>query len=252
MKNKRGGVLILLGLLMVAAAAVLAAFNCYDQDRAAQAAVGAAAELRAILAGGEEVSGPTAGEDEVSTAGAAGEEAVAPEEVPDSGEEESDAAQDSEEISETSVPDYVLSPDAEMPVQKIRGRNYIGILQIPAHGLELPILAEWSYPGLRVAPCRYSGSAYKDNMVIAAHNYYAHFGKLKHFSIGETVVFTDMDGNTFVYEIVERETLKPADVEEMKSGDWDLTLFTCTGGGAYRLTVRCECVGMEPSGRIPG
>lgn len=29
-------------------------------------------------------------------------------------------------------------------------------------------------------------------------------------------------------------------VEEMESGDWDLSLFTCTLGGSYRVTVRCE------------
>jgi sortase A len=25
----------------------------------------------------------------------------------------------------------------------------------------------------------------------------------------------------------------------MESGDWDLTLFTCTTGGQSRITVRC-------------
>ena len=29
------------------------------------------------------------------------------------------------------------------------------------------------------------------------------------------------------------------DVEAMESGDWALTLFTCTIGGKTRVTVRC-------------
>ena len=35
------------------------------------------------------------------------------------------------------------------------------------------------------------------------------------------------------------ETLMPTAVEEMESGDWDLTLFTCTVGGRTRVAVRC-------------
>ena len=36
------------------------------------------------------------------------------------------------------------------------------------------------------------------------------------------------------------EILQPGDVEEMLSGGWALTLFTCTLGGRTRVTVRCE------------
>jgi sortase A len=35
------------------------------------------------------------------------------------------------------------------------------------------------------------------------------------------------------------EILSPFAVEEMTSGDWDMTLFTCTVGGQSRVTVRC-------------
>ena len=41
------------------------------------------------------------------------------------------------------------------------------------------------------------------------------------------------------YTVAELETLGKYDVEEMTSGDWDLTLFTCTYGGQSRVTVRC-------------
>ena len=59
------------------------------------------------------------------------------------------------------------------------------------------------------------------------------------FSIGDEVVFRDVDGNEFRYEAVELETLEKAAVEEMQAGDWDLSLFTCTVGGQTRVTVRC-------------
>jgi sortase A len=118
--------------------------------------------------------------------------------------------------------------------------DYIGILTIPALELELPIISEWDYPALKVAPCRYTGSVYTNDLIILAHNYSTHFGRLKELVIGDEVYFTDMDGNTFAYNVAQKEILKATDVEEMVSGDWPLTLFTCTVGGKSRVTIRCE------------
>lgn len=86
---------------------------------------------------------------------------------------------------------------------------------------------------------RYWGSAYRDDLVIAAHNYTRHFGSLKNVSVGDDVRFTDVDGNVFSYLVSEVEQLNPAAVEELETGDWALTLFTCTLGGQYRVVVRC-------------
>ena len=149
---------------------------------------------------------------------------------------------DGESLEETYIPDYILNPEEEMPSEEIDGNLYIGILKIPAISLELPIIADWSYSGLRIAPCRYSGSAYLGDLIIAGHNYLSHFGYLKTLSPGNEVTFTDADGNVFRYEVSEIEVLSPYAVTEMTSGDWDLTLFTCTVGGQSRVTVRCAQV----------
>lgn len=141
---------------------------------------------------------------------------------------------------EEDVPDYILNPDMEMPTEIIDGQEYIGILKIPSLELELPVINEWSYPGLRIAPCRYAGTAYKGNFIIAAHNYTSHFGKLKNLRMRDAITFIDIDGNEFNYEVADIEILAPTAVEDMENGDWDLTLFTCTVGGQSRVTVRCE------------
>ena len=143
------------------------------------------------------------------------------------------------QTTKTDVPDYLLTPEMEMPVETIDGVDYVGVLRIPALALELPVINQWSYPLLKIAPCRYSGSAYQNNLVLCAHNYASHFGNLKNLHIGDAVTFTDMDGNLFTYQVAELETLPPQATEEMENGDWDLTLFTCTVGGQSRVTVRC-------------
>ena len=130
----------------------------------------------------------------------------------------------------------------EMPVKTINGRDYIGVLSIPSLELELPVISQWDYPALKVAPCRYSGSLYQDNLIICAHNYASHFGKLKELQPGDIVLFTDMDEHVVTFQVVERETLNPMDTEGMEAGDWDLTLFTCTIDGQTRVTIRLERV----------
>lgn len=104
----------------------------------------------------------------------------------------------------------------------------------------MPVLSTWSYALLKKAPCRYTGSVYLDNMVIAAHNSKAHFKKLSQLEKGDIITFTDAVGNVFTYEVAGIEILQPEEVDDMTSGQWPLTLFTCTYGGASRVTVRCE------------
>lgn len=141
--------------------------------------------------------------------------------------------------SEVELPDYILDPGREMPVETVDGEDYIGVLRIPALDLELPIHSQWSYKRLKTAPCRYSGSAYQDDLVLCAHNYATHFGGLKSLRTGDEVTFTDVDGNRFRYQVAAVEALAPTDIQEMTAGDWPLTLFTCTPGGQSRVAVRC-------------
>ncbi len=133
--------------------------------------------------------------------------------------------------------------EESLPVVFIDGWGYIGYLSVPSLGLELPVMEEWSYEGLEIAPGRFSGSIATDDLVIAGHNYRRHFSSLKGLSTGELIVFTDMAGNAYYYEVSRIETLQPTQVEEMEGltgeDDWDLTLFTCTTGGTARCAIRC-------------
>ena len=189
------------GLLLIAAALALAAYNVIDAQRAARSAAQAL----------EALSQNTA----VSTA-------------------------EPEEASADDAPAYLADPEMPMPTVSFDGNDYIGRVDIPSLGLSLPVISEWSYPRLKIAPCRYTGSAYLENLIIAAHNYSSHFGNLNRLNTGDTVTFTDVDGNQFTYAVFLIEDLPGTAIEEMQSEEWDLTLFTCTLGGRSRVTVRCE------------
>ncbi len=130
--------------------------------------------------------------------------------------------------------------DGIMPTVTIDGYEYIGMLTIPRFGLELPVMSEWSYDGMRIAPGRFSGSVWTDDLIICGHNYERHFGMLKDLEPGDSVIFTDVLENEFQYEVSFVEILQPTAIEEMTAGNWDLTLFTCTYGGQARVTVRCN------------
>ncbi len=126
------------------------------------------------------------------------------------------------------------------PVMEVDARQYVGVLQIPSLDVELPVLYEWNYPNLRLAPCRYDGAAAAGNLVIAAHNYRSHFGNIESLNTGEQLVFTDVSGKTYTYEVIQIEMINGNDAPSMRDGaeEWDLTLFTCTLSGRSRVTVR--------------
>lgn len=137
-------------------------------------------------------------------------------------------------------PSYPDPYDPTMTEVEIDGYAYVGYLSIPALELELPAMSEWDYTRLKTAPCRYAGSTKTDDLVICAHNYTRHFGPIRNLAPGDAVTFTDMDGVVWQYQVAVVDILAPTDMEDMTAGDYDLTLFTCTYGGASRVTVRCE------------
>ena len=150
---------------------------------------------------------------------------------------------------ETGAP-YV-DPNTPMPVEVIDGYEYIGVLEIPSKDLSLPVMNEWDYTRLKISPCRFTGSYYSDDLVICAHNYDKHLGRLLNIDLGVDVYFTNVEGLTIHYIVTNRETVEPTDVERMIENtgnsetsllDWDMTLFTCNLGGQTRCAVRCSRV----------
>ena len=137
------------------------------------------------------------------------------------------------------LPEDANAP-TEMATIPVDGYDSIGILSIPVLELDLPVLTDWSYTKLKKAPCLYYGTCYGSDFVIAAHNYKAHFGRLSELQPGDMVIFTDVNGVVYCYEVVLLETLSKEATREMITSGFSLSLYTCTPGGGSRVTVRCN------------
>lgn len=130
----------------------------------------------------------------------------------------------------------------EMKTINIKGDEFIGTIKIPSINLELPVMSEYTYSKLKKAPCRYYGNLFTNDLIICAHAYETFFANLVDLKQNDLIIFTDVDGNNYVYEVLEIEVLKSTDVDKMINSNFDLTLYTCTYDNTGRVTVRCNRV----------
>lgn len=230
----------LLGVLLLLAAAGLALHNVKEDQRSSAACAEVMEQIMAIRQEKQEGKQPSAApEPETTEASRETEETDAAEQP-----QETEEAEKAEETEETGEPEELPEiPDIYDPTMTevlIYGYPYIGYLSVPDLELALPIISEWSYPRFQIAPCRVSGTVLEKNLVLGAHNYPSHFGRLSQLSRGADIYFTDMDDNAYHYQVADIEILQPNDIELLTAGEYPLTLFTCTYGGKTRVTIRCD------------
>lgn len=231
MKIKRGTILMTAGTVLLLAALFLLLYNWNQDSRTEARTASVLEELKAQM--------PEAHYEKNDPYSITLETAEVPTEayVPESG---------SETLIETALPepDIFAEYEEEEPVQEvvywIDSTSYLGVLYIPSIGIELPVISDWSYPNLRVAPCRYKGSVEEGDLVIAAHNYGCHFGHISSLSTGDEIIFTDGNGVMHTYSVVNSELIGGRNIPAMEEGseEWDITLFTCNLSGTNRVTVR--------------
>ncbi len=134
----------------------------------------------------------------------------------------------------------VSTAEGEMPQKTVMDYNVVGIISVPVVSVELPVQNTWNYDLLRISACRYSGSVKGNDLIILGHNYDHHFGRLKNCHVGDKVIFTDVNGEITNYTISSMENLHKKELDKLTGTDADLTIFTCTIGGQYRIVLRCE------------
>jgi sortase A len=117
--------------------------------------------------------------------------------------------------------------------------DLLGILNIPSLNLRLPVQRNYSLSNLKLSPCLFTNDGTLNRLVICGHNYKTHLGKLGTLSSGDAVVLTELDGTTLHFSVSEVLRIHADNWDALKTGNWDLSLFTCTPGGKMRVLVRC-------------
>lgn len=149
----------------------------------------------------------------------------------------SDVETDNADIQEENA----VIPDEPMTFE-VDGNQYIGVLEIPSLSLELPIAADCSLDTLKKSPGRFKSSSSPSGFVIGAHNYASHFGYLYQLTSHNEVVFTDVSGKVYRYQVTEVTEVLPTQVEAVCNSEHDLALFTCNSSGARRIVAYCDAI----------
>ncbi|MDD6059704.1 MAG: sortase [Ruminococcus sp.] len=209
MKNKLWKILIILGILLILSAGTLCIYNSREDKQALKASQNVMNQIHEIIPEIKQAETPTKPE-----SGGANEDLFAP---------------------------FEEEKEPEIPTIQIDDSIYCGFITLPSLGIELPVTIGWSYPSLKKTPGRYKGSVYGNDLIIAAHNYGSHFGRINELVQDDEIWFTDAEGYRHYYTVQYTEVINGWDTERMLAGngsDWELTIYTCDYSGQNRIAVR--------------
>lgn len=128
--------------------------------------------------------------------------------------------------------------DNTMSVFSVDGVDFVGIIEIPGYGSALPVCANWGQ--ITKYPCRFSGSIYNSTLMIGATTQKGQYDFYREISVGDTVVFTDMEGNRFTLTVTDLRYEKHADQSTLTEADAALTLFIKNIFAFEYLIVSCN------------
>ena len=135
--------------------------------------------------------------------------------------------------------DYA-APSGKLASAQVGDRSYVGVIEMPALGLRLPVQSSWTEENVAFAPALYVGAPSTRHLIVGGMNYPSQFGRISELADGDAVVFTDMANRAYRYRV--------ATVETVDSGDWGaiegdvdegLSLFANTFSGMQTTVVRC-------------
>ena len=143
---------------------------------------------------------------------------------------------------EAALPNRIAgAPDSyrvmQMPTLEVDGEDYIGLLEISAHSVILPIGNDWQAAQLYRHPCRFDGTAYDGSLIIGGGS--RQMACLKQMQNGDKVTVTDMHGAIFTYTVTRIRRADRADGDTLRSTA-ALTLFARDANNMDYVIVECE------------
>lgn len=128
--------------------------------------------------------------------------------------------------------------DNTMSVLSVDGTDFVGIIEIPHYDSSLPVGAVWGKSS--EYPCRFSGGIYDGTMQIGATTQKGQYDFYRELSVGDTVVYTDMEGNRYTFAVTSLRYEKHVDQATLRREDAPLTLFIKNIYSFEYLIVFCD------------
>ena len=128
--------------------------------------------------------------------------------------------------------------DNEMATLSIDGIDFVGLLEFPQYGSVLPVCDDWGNPSKY--PCRFSGSVYDRTMQIGGTSQKGQYDFYRDISVGDSLFFTDMEGNRYTYEVKDIRYEDDADRSTLDCEESSLTLFIKNIYAFEYIVVNCE------------
>ena len=127
--------------------------------------------------------------------------------------------------------------DNTMAVVSLEGEDFAGILEMPRYGSALPVCADWGKPS--TYPCIFGGSLYDGSLAIGAAAQKGQYDFYREISVGDSVFFTDMEGNRYAFEVTDLRYERHADQDTLRRREAALTLFIKNVYGMEYIIVSC-------------
>ena len=113
--------------------------------------------------------------------------------------------------------------DNTMSALSVDGTDFVGIIELPKYESALPVCAKWGKASKY--PCRFNGSVYDGSMQIGATTQKGQYDFYRELSVGDTVIYTDAEGNRYTFAITSLRYEKHVDQNVLQSEEGALTLF---------------------------
>lgn len=124
----------------------------------------------------------------------------------------------------------------QMPALNVDGEDFIGLVEIPAYGVKLPVCDMWKTTKLNRYPCRFWGTVYDGSLIVGGGaKQLACLGQIQN---GDSVRVTDMQGAVFTYTVTRIRRADHADRDTLQS-EAALTLFARDGYNVGYIIVEC-------------
>jgi hypothetical protein len=128
--------------------------------------------------------------------------------------------------------------DNTMSVLSVDEIDFVGIVELPRYESALPVCADWGKTSQY--PCRFSGSIYDGTMQIGATTQKGQYDFYRELSAGDTVHYTDVEGNRYTFTITSLCYEKHVDQEALQQKESALTLFVKNIYSFEYLIVFCD------------